>query len=234
MENDSKMGIINFSHARQHRLGSMFSRQPFHLLLRRLFILCGLFVLCGCGDTPALANPVQAQSNEPAPPMQAPKLAHPTYQGMVPDRLVIASIKLDMSVVELGWSSNQTAEGQIFSEWNVAEYAAGWHKNSARLGEVGNVVMSGHNNILGAVFRDLDKLEAGDELAVWSGEEKFAYRVDKVMIVPEKYASHEQQLNNAKWIGAFDDSRLTLVSCWPRDDNTHRIIVIAYPVAARG
>ena len=206
----------------------MFSRQPFRLLL-----LC-LFILCGCGDAPALANPVQAQSNEPAPPMQAPKLAHPTYQGMLPDRLVAASIKLDTAVVELGWSSNKNADGQIFSEWNVAEYAAGWHKNSVRLGEVGNIVMSGHNNILGAVFRDLDQLEAGDELAVWSGGEEFAYRVDKVMIVPEKYASQEQRLNNAKWIGDFDDHRLTLVSCWPRDDNTHRIIVIAYPVEARG
>lgn len=206
----------------------MFSRQPVFLLL-----LC-LFILCGCGSSTPLANPVQAQSNQPAPPIQAPKLAHPTYRGMLPDRLVAAAIKLDTSVVELGWSTNKDAEGQIFSEWDVPEYAAGWHKNSVRLGEVGNLVMSGHNNILGAVFRDLDKLEAGDEVDIWSGAEQFTYRVDKVMIVPEKYASEEQRLNNAKWIGTFDDSRLTLVSCWPRDDNTHRIIVIAYPVTARG
>jgi sortase (surface protein transpeptidase) len=52
--------------------------------------------------------------------------------------------------------------------------------------------------------------------------------VDKVMIVPEKYATMDQRKENAQWIGAFDDDRLTLVSCWPRDDNTHRIIVVAH------
>lgn len=206
----------------------MMSRQQLSFLL-----LC-LLLLCGCGGATPLANPVQAQSNEPAPPLQAPKLAHPTYQGMLPDRLVASTIKLDSPIVELGWSANQGTDGQIFSEWDVAEYAVGWHKNSARLGEVGNVVMSGHNNILGAVFRNLDQLQEGDELSVWSGEQEFIYAIDKVMVVPEKYASQEQRLNNAKWIEAFDDSRLTLVSCWPRDDNTHRIIVIAYPVDAKG
>jgi ABC-type sugar transport system ATPase subunit len=35
---------------------------------------------------------------------------------------------------------------------------------------------------------------------------------------------------NARWIEPFDDDRLTLVSCWPRDDNTYRIIVVGYLV----
>ena len=48
------------------------------------------------------------------------------------------------------------------------------------------------------------------------------------MIVPEKYATEEQREANAAWIGHFEDNRLTLVSCWPRDDNSHRIIVVAY------
>ena len=51
--------------------------------------------------------------------------------------------------------------GKIFNEWDVAAYAAGWHKNSSLPGTGGNVVMSGHNNILGAVFREFDQLKKG-------------------------------------------------------------------------
>jgi len=149
---------------------------------------------------------------------------------IIPDRLDITAINLDTSVVKLGWSSKQDATGRVFSEWDVANNAAGWHKNSAVPHEGGNVVMSGHNNILGSVFRDLDLLSAGDIATVWSGGERFDYRVDQIMILPERYATHEQRISNASWINQMGDHRLTLVSCWPRDDNSHRIVVVAYPV----
>lgn len=191
-----------------------------------LSILAGITFLSGCGRA-TTSNKALAQDAEPAPPASAPPLAHPPVAKAMPDRLVMPAIQIDIPVVELGWSTKQQ-DGQIFSEWDVAEYAAGWHKNSARLGEGGNVVMSGHNNILGSVFRELDQLKRGDEITLWSGSQSYVYQVNKVMIVPEKYATLEQRKENAKWIGPFDDNRLTLVSCWPRDDNTHRIIVVAY------
>jgi sortase A len=186
-----------------------------------LIILAGVLLLAGCGRPTAAAAP--------APPLNAPLAMHPMQPAVMPDRLVIPTIELDTSVVELGWSTNQDKDGYVFSEWEVAEYAAGWHKNSARLGESGNIVMSGHNNILGAVFRKLDQLRRGDSITVWAGEAHEDYVVDRVMIVPEKYATPEQRKANVSWIGVFDNDRLTLVSCWPRDDNTHRIIVVAYP-----
>lgn len=199
---------------------------------RAFYQLCSLLLLLalllsGCGDSTS-SNTAQAQSLEPAPPLGGPKLARPVIpQQAKPDRLVLPAINVDVPVVELGWSTTQK-ENQVFSEWDVAEYAAGWHKNSAQLGQGGNVVMSGHNNILGSVFRELDQLKRGDEITVWAGSQSFAYQVDKVMIVPEKYASAEQRKDNARWIGPFTDDRLTLVSCWPRDDNTHRVIVVAH------
>ncbi|MGL4648786.1 MAG: sortase domain-containing protein, partial [Caldilineaceae bacterium] len=58
----------------------------------------------------------------------------------------------------------------------------------------------------------------------------FEYVIDKVLIVPEKFATEEQKAKNFAYIESTDDERLTLVSCWPRDDNTHRIIVVAHPV----
>ena len=200
--------------------------RPIYGLL--LSFLAFVLLLSACGESEAAGHTAQAQSIEPAPPMGAPQLAHRSGNTpALPDRLVLPTIHVDTPVVELGWSTTQN-EDQVFSEWDVAEYAAGWHKNSAQLGEGGNVVMSGHNNILGSVFRELDQLKRGDEITVWSGSQSFQYRVDKVMIVPEKYATSQQRKENASWIGSFTDNRLTLVSCWPRDDNTHRIIVVAH------
>jgi sortase A len=137
---------------------------------------------------------------------------------------------VDIPVVELGWSQAEQ-DGQIFSEWDVAAYAAGWHKNSALPGQGGNVVMSGHNNILGAVFRELDQLKKGDPITVWMGTHLFAYVVDQVLVLPDRGISDEQRAANSSWIGPFEDERLTLVSCWPRNNNTHRIVVIARPQA---
>jgi sortase A len=37
------------------------------------------------------------------------------------------------------------------------------------------------------------------------------------------------RLENAKWIGPFNEERLTLITCWPFNSNTHRLIVIAKP-----
>ena len=196
-----------------------------HGLIIRLLALT--LILAGCGRSSSQSNTAQAQSVKPAPPAQAPRVARPIVATALPNRLVLPTINIDIPVVELGWNSAER-DGQIFSEWEVAEYAAGWHKNSAVVGDGGNVVMSGHNNILGSVFRELDQLKRGDEITVWAGNQPFEYRVDKVMIVPEKYASLEQRKDNAEWIGPFDDNRHTLVSCWPRDDNTHRIIVVAH------
>lgn len=190
---------------------------------------------------PVVLPPAQAADNErvaasgtgsrPALPRTAPVFHQPDAKRILPSRLAIPAIKVDTPVVELGWTTNKTASGAIFSEWDVAEYAAGWHKNSSVPGENGNIVMSGHNNILGSIFRELDQLKRGDELSVYSGGSQFTYVVDEVLILPEKHASDKQRKTNVKYIQETSDDRLTLVSCWPRDDNTHRIVVIAKPLA---
>lgn len=218
----------------------------------RFMLLFGLAVfVAGCGGRVNIFKPREAQ--EPAPPPlvqplfadfdqraqaeQEPQIEQVPYAVSapqvepnlhLPDRISIPAIELDTPVVELGWSATTDPAGRVFSQWDVAEYAAGWHKNSAALGLGGNVVMSGHNNILGAVFRELDQLREGDIATITSGDIEYDYKVTAVMIVPDKTATPEQRKENAKWIGAFDDDRLTLVSCWPRDDNTHRIVVVAH------
>ncbi|RIK37522.1 MAG: hypothetical protein DCC55_24040 [Chloroflexi bacterium] len=188
--------------------------------------LVSLLILAGCNRTSAAAAPTP---DAPPLPAAAAVVKRPQLPAVMPERLQIPSIKLDIPVVELGWSTKKDNSGAIFSDWDVAEYAAGWHKNSAKLNEPGNIVLSGHNNIYGAVFRELDQLRRGDAITVQAGTQNLKYVVHDVLIVPEKYASLEQRKQNASWIGQFEDDRLTLVSCWPRDDNTHRIIVVAFP-----
>ncbi|RIK48605.1 MAG: hypothetical protein DCC57_13310 [Chloroflexi bacterium] len=211
------------------------SVSSYRLTRRRLLIaLAASPLLAACGaskpepPTPAPTPRAGDTAAEPAPPIGARAPAGVQDAVPHPYRLELPAIDVDIPVVELGWHPATDVEGQIFSEWDVAEYAAGWHKNSALPGAGGNVVMSGHNNILGAVFRELDQLKRGDEAVVWSGGKRYTYTVDRVMVVPETHAKPEQRIANARWIGPFDDDRLTLVSCWPRNDNTHRIIVVAH------
>ena len=203
--------------------------------VRSIFLLSTFFasalLLSGCGFWDWFFPP---EPELPVPPISIPLLAAPEAQSGVPNRLTMPTLNSDIPIIELGWNTSQNKIGTVFSEWDVADSAAGWHKNSALVGQNGNVVLSGHNNIKGAVFRELDQLEKEDEIDLWSNGKRYRYRVDKVLIVPEKYATPNQRRNNAQWIAPTPDSRLTLVSCWPRDDNTHRIIVIAFPMEPKG
>lgn len=197
---------------------------------RRAFLTLAASVslvgLAGCAPAASATTQAAAQV-PPLPNNRAQPERTPQTAVTPPDRLQIPTLDLDIPVIELGWHPATNREGQIFSEWDVAEYAAGWHKNSKLPGELGNVVLSGHNNILGAVFRELDQLKQDDQVLIWADDTSYTYTVAQVVIVPEKGATYEQRVANARWIGEFNDPRLTLVSCWPRNNNTHRIIVVA-------
>jgi sortase A len=54
--------------------------------------------------------------------------------------------------------------------------------------------------------------------------------VDFKTIVKEKGESVEVRRKNAQWIAPTNDERLTLVTCWPYTNNTHRVIVVAKPL----
>ena len=120
------------------------------------------------------------------------------------------------------------------SVWDVADYAAGFHRGSAYPGHIGNTAISGHHNIKGEVFRYLVDLEPGDEVILYVGEMTYKYAVEEKLILPDKDVSAEQKRANGKWIRYFPDERLTLVTCWPYTNNTHRIIVIAKPLPDKG
>lgn len=145
-------------------------------------------------------------------------------------RVVAESINLDADVVEVGWQSWQDEAGHQRTLWQVANYAAGWHKNSALPGQAGNIVLSAHHNIKGEIFRYIINLEVGDGVTLHEQGQRHDYVVTDKFIVKELGEPLEVRRANARWIGPFEDERLTLVTCWPYGGNSHRAIVIAQPV----
>ncbi|RMF03270.1 MAG: sortase [Chloroflexi bacterium] len=164
-------------------------------------------------------------------PTATPGSGDAAIGGGMPTHLTIESVGIDSDVIPVGWSVIQK-DGQEYSIWQVADYAVGWHKTSALLGQPGNTVMAGHHNVNGEVFRDLVNVEVGDKVVISAGNQKFEYVVDLKTIVKEKGEPVEVRKRNAQWIAPTADERITFVTCWPYTNNTHRVIVVAKP--ARG
>jgi sortase A len=185
------------------------------------------------GSVASLSSVVPASnsaSNPNVPPLGlfSADMPPPPPAGDPPTRLVIPKISVDTPVVHVGWHVVEQ-NGRRYSEWDVADNFAGWHRGSAFPGNLGNVVVSGHHNIKGEVFRDVVELEAGDSAFLYVGEQFYPYTVTEKHILREKGMSDEVRSQNARWIAKTTDERLTLVTCWPYTNNTHRVIVVAKP-----
>jgi sortase A len=162
----------------------------------------------------------------PTPTVTPTPVRPPAYSP--PTRIVAPAIGLDSPVVDVGWEQSER-DDELVGVWLVADYAAGFHSNSAYPGNPGNTVIAGHHNIRGKVFRYLVYLEPGDEIFLYVGDVVYPYVVVDKMILPDRDVPLEQRQENARWIGPFPDERLTLVTCWPYTNNTHRVIVITKP-----
>ena len=172
-------------------------------------------------SAPAQVETQPEQNAEPAP-------ATASQNSEMPTRLIIPSVGIDSNVIPVGWNVIER-NGFQYSIWQVADYAVGWHKTTASLGEPGNTVMAGHHNVNGEVFRDLVNVEVGDKVVVYANNQQFEYEIELKTIVKEKGEPVEVRQRNAQWIAPTDDERLTFVTCWPYSNNTHRVIVVAKP-----
>lgn len=157
--------------------------------------------------------------------------AEQSYIFGQPERLVIPQINLDAPVDSIGLAQ-VISEDKTYYQWQVPQaLKAGWHNTSAPLGEIGNTVLNGHHNIYGEVFRDLKDLTEGDEIYLYDQNQVYTYTVTLVEILPERDQPLEVRMKNAEWIAPTEDERITLVTCWPYEDNSHRLVVVAHPIA---
>lgn len=121
-------------------------------------------------------------------------------------RLQIPKINQDVPVVE-GDGPEQLKKG------------VGHHIYSSNPGENGNVVLSAHNDIHGEIFRDLDQLEEGDLVILFSARQSYTYVVEDVLIV---------EPTQVEYLESSGEAITTLISCYPYLVDNKRIVVIAH------
>lgn len=154
--------------------------------------------------------------------------AEPTSVADIPTRLIIPGISLDSEIIPIGFKTVEVG-GRTAIQYLVDNHRVGWHKRSAKLGQVGNTVLNGHSDVYGKIFKDLHKVKPGDELTILSNKQVYRYVITQKVIVQENGVSVEERIKNVQWIAPTEDERLTMVTCiYP--GSTHRLIVIAHPV----
>jgi sortase A len=187
--------------------------------------------------TPDASNttivPPTTEAGDGAPVQAAAPTANPAGEWALPDTvevsywLSIPRLNLEAPVVAYAPRPVEEDDGLSVMRLPVPNsYSVAWDTTSAQPGFGGNTVLTGHNNLYGAVFGNLDELTYGDEVAVWSEYGVFSYYVSEIEYLEEKDQPLDVRHQNATWLENTPDQRVTLVSCWPRS-GTHRLLVIA-------
>lgn len=170
------------------------------------------------GGLPTLAR------RDPPPVFEAPShgdgLPHSAFPPA--NGIRIPGIAVNASVVELGTVVND--QGQLV--WETAKHAVGHHQGTANPGGPGNIVLSGHISSPvkqeGNVFSRLPDLKMGQEVFLNTVDGSHEYRVLSRRVVEPSEVSV---------MGMTDQSLLTLITCFPDWIYSHRLVVVAEPVA---
>src|SRR6185437_4535650 len=105
--------------------------------------------------TPSATSPAPAPVAALSQPVLTPK---PTLPAAT--HIAIPSVGIDAKVVDVGYQI-VTIEGQAVRQLQVADYAAGHDALSANPGAGGNIVISGHDDWKGEVFKNLHNVKVG-------------------------------------------------------------------------
>lgn len=165
---------------------------------------------------PSGHTPPDAQGNTQPNEAEIPANLRPLLQSLanlpIPTpaanqamRIEIPAIKIDAPVVQ--------GDG-----WDQLKKGVGQHVGSANPGEAGNVVLSAHDDVYGELFRNLDQLQPGDVVVLFTQEKQYTYAVDRTEIV-EPTAVEVMASTGAPTV--------TLISCYPYLVDKQRIVVFA-------
>jgi sortase A len=162
--------------------------------------------------------------------LEPPEAVEPEAVEMPPpSHIRIPGVEIDTNIIQVT-SQITEIEGQRVREWDVAAYAAGHHDTSARPGEGGNIVITGHNDWEGEVFRTLEYVEPGYDVFIQTEDRVHHYVVEEVHMRREVGVSLEERLATGQFMADMPEERVTLITCWPYGINDHRVIVVAKPV----
>ena len=139
-----------------------------------------------------------------------PEIKRPPPTDETPTRLVIPKINVDQTIVQgVDWEALKLGIGQV--------------QNGVMPNQSGNVVLAGHNDIYGEVFRYLDQLEEGDQFELHTESSIYTYEVTGFEIVAPTAIHVMEDRGNAS---------ATLISCYPYHVDTERIIIYADQISA--
>ncbi len=173
---------------------------------------------------------------------QTPAPAHVPFapgSGKAGARLVIPRMQLDASISEATWTTNNN-QGRIYTDWVLPYQSIGHLANTVNPGEAGNMILSGHNNLVGpnqfgvGLFAGLWNLKPGDPVYVYDQAGRtFEYQVTQSY--PMKEVGEPLSVLQQQWkdISAYHGTpETTLVTCWngpvaPLSGNSYRWIVSA-------
>lgn len=157
------------------------------------------------GGDDATTTPGADETPQPEP-TPTPQVA---LEALLPSRLRIPAMFLDSPVHQVTVN---------MGEWEVSPMDVGHHEGTGNPGEVGNVVLAGHRDINSALFRDLDRLQPGDEIFVGNRLGEYRYVVEESLVVSPDYV---------QVMDPTEDKRVTLITCTPIGLATQRLVVIA-------
>lgn len=166
-------------------------------------------VVLPSGHTPpdALGNtrPNEAEIPEHLRPIvqSLANLPVPTPGVQQAIRLQIPAIGVDAPIVQ--------GDG-----WEQLKKGVGQHIGSANPGQAGNLVLSGHNDVYGEVFRYLDRLKPGDAIIVYTQQRQYVYTVTGTQIV---------EPTRVEVMAPTADATVTLITCYPYLIDNQRIVV---------
>jgi sortase A len=170
-------------------------------------------VVLPSGHKPPNAPGGSAPNEEEIPPNLRPLMQ--SYQSLpVPTRGPEQPLRLDLP--SIGKLNLPIVEGD---GWEQLKQGVGHHIGSANPGTTGNVVLSAHNDIYGELFRDLDKLKAGEVAIVYTATHKFTYTVITVHTGVEP--------TDVSYLASTGRPTLTLITCFPYMVDNQRVVVRA-------
>lgn len=102
--------------------------------------------------------------------------------------------------------------------WEQLKKGVAQHIGTPNPGKSGNVVLSGHNDIYGEVFRYLDRLNPGDIVILFTNQRQYTYVITGTQMV---------EPTAVEVMAPTADARVTLISCHPYLVDIHRIVVSA-------
>lgn len=199
------------SHIARESMEGQLAREPSYLLI---------------ASTPVFALPPAT----PLPTLTPTPVPTATPVPLPAIRVSIPTISLNQPIVEISPVAQRSWSGEDLWVWDVPAFAVGRHRTSGVPTQGTNIVLTGHNNMQGAVFRRLSELNVGDDILLFTADETFRYQVQEKSIVPYRGSEATAEAALQAYIAPSDTEQLTLISCWPYATNAHRIVVVAVPV----